>query len=75
MTRLNTRQMKLDSDTDSENDVVRRKRMCGHKKQYDSDMEALAWGREANDRYNQSKEWDTYYCPYCRHWHLTSIGD
>jgi hypothetical protein len=75
MTRRQKRQQKLNRDINAESEAAKRQKMCGNKKQYDSDLKALAWGREANDRYNQNKEWDTYYCPYCRHRHLTSVGE
>lgn len=75
MTRRKKRQLKSESDFHQQYKAEKQYKMCGHKKQYNSDLEALAWGREANERYNQSKKWDTYFCPYCYHWHLTSIGE
>jgi hypothetical protein len=75
MTKRKKRQLKLDNDANKESDAAKRQRMCGHKVQYNSDLEALAWGRASNERRNENKEWDTYFCPYCRHWHLTRIGE
>jgi hypothetical protein len=75
MTKRKKRQMKLDNDINKESEAAKRQRMCGSKIQYDSDLEALAWGRESNERRNENKEWDTYFCKYCHKWHLTNIGD
>ena len=75
MTKRKKRQQKLNRDANAESETARRQKMCGSKKQYDGALEALAWGREANERYNQSQEWDTYFCCYCMKWHLTSIGE
>ena len=75
MTKRRRRQLKIERDRQIESESDRRQRMCGSKKQYNSDWEALAWGRESNERRNENKNWDTYFCPYCRHWHLTNKGE
>ena len=74
MTRRKKRQLKIDQQHGSEQRALHRSKMCGSKIQYDSDLEALAWGRESNERRNENKEWDTYFCEYCHKWHLTNKG-
>ena len=46
---------------------------CTHKKAYNSEIEALSWGRFANERYNNNVEYSAYACKYCGKWHLTSV--
>ena len=62
-------------------DEIRRQKMfqgmafsktCTSKKGYNSDLEALAYGRVANDYYNNNVLYDTYFCHHCSKWHLTT---
>lgn len=71
MTRRRKKQLKIDRDLTLESVAESRHRMCGSKKQYNSDLEALAWGRKANEDYNREVIWDTYFCQHCHKWHLT----
>jgi len=72
MTRRKKRQLRIDQQRIGERYAQTRQRSCGNKNQYNSNLEALAWGRLANERYNQNVEWKTYFCKYCYKWHLTS---
>lgn len=47
---------------------------CTHKKPYNSYLEAMAWGRFANEKYNQNNIYSAYFCRFCHHWHLTTKG-
>ncbi len=49
MTRRRKKQLKIERDLIFESESESRQRMCGSKKQYNSDLEALAWGRKANE--------------------------
>ena len=73
MTRRRKKQLKIERDLILESEAESRQRMCGSKKQYNSALESLAWGRKANEDYNQEVVWDTYFCTHCSKWHLTSI--
>ena len=74
MTRRKKRQTKIDQQREAERRALKRQKACGSKVQYNSDLEALAWGRTSNERRNENKEWDTYFCEFCHKWHLTNGG-
>jgi len=48
---------------------------CKSKKPYNSEIEALSWGRFANERYKHDIKYSAYFCKFCEKWHLTSIKD
>jgi len=75
MTRRKKRRQKKLRDTELQEEAERRRKMCGDKKQYNSELEALAWGREANERYRERIVWKVYFCPYCQKWHLANDGE
>jgi len=74
MTRRMKKEMKLKRDTKLEQIALTKKRSCISKKQYNSDLEAMAWGRHANEKYNSNTRYNVYYCQNCFKWHLTSEG-
>ena len=47
-------------------------RMCFKKKKYDTQIEALAYGKISNDINNQNRNFRAYFCPHCQNFHLTS---
>jgi len=55
---------------------VRKYKKCTSKKFYNSEQEAMAWGRFANERYNTpNRKWDVYYCSQCYKWHLSTTKE
>lgn len=71
MTRRQKKKLKITRDLSIQRKAEFKQRSCERKKKYNSDLEALAWGRESNERRNESKVWNAYFCRFCHKWHLT----
>jgi hypothetical protein len=46
-----------------------KKRQCGKKKRYDTELEAYSSGKFA---FRDGRYIGTYYCPQCNKWHITT---
>lgn len=73
MTRRKKKELKLKRDLELQHEAEHRRKSCLKKNAYNSEQEALSWGRFANDRYNQAVDWGAYFCQYCNKWHLTNL--
>ena len=74
MTRRMKKEMKIKRDMKLEHVALTKRRSCTAKKQYNSELEAMAWGRHASEKYNSNTQYRAYYCQNCFKWHLTSEG-